>query len=177
VLVIDTAEAAVLAELADRIIAGESVWRLSRELNERRVPTPRSEARRLSREGREGGDLGVWRVTSINKVMTGEFLRGFQRHQGALITGPDGLPVRVWPAALDDARWFQVRDILAPAPGYERPQRRRAARVLSAWSPAQRADTSCTSGATNSRAVALSTGARASAWVLCAPRFASPPAA
>ena len=131
VLVIDDTEAAIVRELADRIIAGESPWRLARELNGRGIPAPRSEARRLAREGRDGGDLGVWRITSVRKVMTGDYLRGFQRHHGALIAGADGLPARVWSAVLDDARWFAVSDILAPAPGYERPQRRRAARLLS----------------------------------------------
>jgi DNA invertase Pin-like site-specific DNA recombinase len=131
VLVLDDDEAAIVGELADRLIAGESVWRLARELNERSIPAPRSEARRLAREGREGGDLGQWRSTSVRKVMTGDFLRGFQRHHGDLVRDTDGLPARVWPAVLDDARWFAVRDLLAPDPEYQRPQRRRAARLLS----------------------------------------------
>lgn len=131
ILVIDHDEKAIVDELADRLLNGEPVWRLARELTDRGVPTARSERRRLAREGREGGDPGQWRPTSLRKIMTGDALRGRQSHNGDVIRGQDGLPAEVWPPVLDEDRWSQLRALLAPEEGFKRPQRRRAARLLS----------------------------------------------
>jgi site-specific DNA recombinase len=129
VLVVDQAEAALTVEIADRVIAGESYWRVARELNARRIPAPRSERRRNAQAGREGGDLGEWTASGLKHVLTSDTLLGRQTHRGRLLVGDDGLPLQVWPAALDADRWHRLRATLKPRE--PRPQRRRAARLLS----------------------------------------------
>ncbi|MGW3604304.1 recombinase family protein [Micromonospora sp. NPDC005161] len=129
VLVVDQAEKALAVEVADRILAGESYWRLARELNARSVPAPRSERRRNAQAGREGGDVGQWTASGLKNVLTSDTLLGRQTHKGRLLVGDDGLPLPVWPAALDADRWHRLRATLKPREA--RPQRRRAARLLS----------------------------------------------
>ncbi|MFG3710152.1 recombinase family protein [Micromonospora sp. NPDC047730] len=132
VLVVDRAEAAIIRELAERVLDGESVWRLARELNERKVPTARSERRRRARQGQKGGNLGNWNMTSLRKLLTGDAVLGYYRHGGDLLRNDDGLPMRAFAPILDDAQVARMRDLFAPeADGTPKPQRRRAARLLS----------------------------------------------
>src|SRR3954449_9653425 len=60
VLVIDEEEAAVIRECVELVRSGHSLGYIARQLNARGVWTPRSEARRLMRAGKdaEGADRG-----------------------------------------------------------------------------------------------------------------------
>lgn len=129
------AEAAVVREVADRILGGESLSAIARDLNARGIAASRSEYRRAVLGGRspDGLDRGAWRILTVQKVWTGDHLIGRVVHHGAPVTGPDGLPKTVWAPILDLATLTRLRRRLgnpgrtAPAG----PRRVRAARLLS----------------------------------------------
>ncbi|WP_353949987.1 recombinase family protein [Knoellia sp. S7-12] len=124
-------EVAILSECADRLIAGESPWRICRDLNNRGVPAPRSEVRRLIRAGKDatGADRGTWSTTPFRTTMTSPHLLGRQSHRGDVIRDEAGLPLAVWPPLLDRPRVDAVAALLAHA---ERGQpRRKRSRLLS----------------------------------------------
>jgi DNA invertase Pin-like site-specific DNA recombinase len=134
ILAVDQAEAAVIREAADLIRDGHSLGRVARLFNERGLPAPRSEARRLSRQGRldDAADRGVWRVQSLRRLMTSHHLAGRVTHRGAVLRGDDGLPLEVWPPILDGARLAHLRDLLdADADPATRKRNVRHARLLS----------------------------------------------
>lgn len=133
VLDIDDVEAAVVREAVDLVLDGHSLGRVCRLLNERGVPAPRSEIRRLARAGEPtvGADRGVWRVQSLRRLLTGDHLVGRQTHKGALILGETGMPAQVWPPVISGAVLTQVRDLLAGDGTAPRKPRVRQARMLS----------------------------------------------
>ncbi|WVX87971.1 serine integrase [Arthrobacter phage Snek] len=123
-------EAAVVREIADRILAGESLARLALELTARGIPTSRSDAREARNAGKPYEDLdpGRWKATTIRTVWTGDHLLGRVTHKGSPLTDPDGVPVRVWEPILDLPTLTRLRARLT-APG--KPRRVKAARLLS----------------------------------------------
>jgi DNA invertase Pin-like site-specific DNA recombinase len=131
VLVVDQAEAAVIREIADLLRDGNSQGGICRRLNERRVPAPRSEARRLARQGRPDdlADPGTWRTQSLHRLMTSDHLVGRVTHRGEVLRGLDGLPLEVWTPILSGARLAHLRDLLEPE-ALGRPRVRRS-RLLS----------------------------------------------
>jgi site-specific DNA recombinase len=141
VLVLDRAEAAIVREIADRILSGEAPYRVCIDLNRRHVPAPRSEYRRLIREGRDTtkAGRGTWRVQSLRRLLTGRHILGQQIHHGEPLRGEDGLPVAVWAPVLalpdgapDVQAWQSLRRRLLPArDGTPPAPRRRQARLLS----------------------------------------------
>jgi len=127
-------EAAILRELADRVLDGESVARLAVELNKRGVPTTRSAYRKAAAEGRDLDDLdrGRWKATTLRVVLTGDHLLGRVTHKGAAITDSHGLPEQVWEPVLDLATVTRLRARLgSPNTPTGKPRRVRAARLLS----------------------------------------------
>jgi site-specific DNA recombinase len=117
VLVVNEEEAAVVREAADRVLAGESVYAVSLDLNARKVPTRRRT---------------TWTVQALRQVLTSDAILGRVTHRKELLRGDDGLPLQVWPPALDLETWTRVRSVLgvgAAAP--KRAPRRRRARLLS----------------------------------------------
>lgn len=132
VLVVDAEEAAVVREAADMIRGGHSLGRVCRLLNERGIPAPRSEARRLARAGKpvDGADTGVWKVQSLRRLLTSDHLAGRVTHRGELIRDETGMPATVWEPILDPAVVLACRDVLEPG-GKPRAPRVRQARLLS----------------------------------------------
>jgi len=155
-------EAATIREVAERILAGDSLTRVAADLHEAGVPTPRSDYRLAQMAGRPAGDLdrGVWRISTIRLVWTADYLLGRVRESGALIRDADGLPLQVWTPILDlvqltglrarlgnpseDSRKIQEwraeqkanpsRDVPRPPTlASPRPAVRRAARILSGF--------------------------------------------
>jgi DNA invertase Pin-like site-specific DNA recombinase len=84
-------EAAVIRELAGRILAGESTGALVRDLNARGVPNASG---------------NPWYHEGIRKLMCGPRLAGLATFRGE-ITGPGQ-----WPAILDRDTWESVRRLL-----------------------------------------------------------------
>lgn len=83
--------AAIVRELAQRILAGESLGALCAELAERQVPT------------RSGG---AWRPTTLRTMLTSPSLAGLQVHRGEIIGTGD------WDPVLDRVTWERLRHLL-----------------------------------------------------------------
>jgi DNA invertase Pin-like site-specific DNA recombinase len=158
-LVLDPDEVVIVDEVADRLIAGEKRWTIARDLNDRGVPTARSAVRMIAQGGRRNGGrvaqkkgddhTGQWSTRSVQHVWRGVALLGFTTYHGRVILGDDGLPVQVYPAAIDSERWLRLQAIIPtetpsmqfgkwaedPGQGVRKARReqqhRRAARLLS----------------------------------------------
>jgi DNA invertase Pin-like site-specific DNA recombinase len=116
-LTIVKAEADVILDAARRVIVGEPVARIVRDLNTSRV-LPRSAKH--------------WTSTSLMRVLTGNTVRGHATFRGELLRDADGMPRDLWPAILTPDVAAQVTAWLAPKPGRGRPVGARAnARLLS----------------------------------------------
>lgn len=116
-------EAAVVREVAARVLDGESTTAIARDLSSRGVATSKSDYRRG-----KGSDRGRWTASTIASVMTSDLLLGRVRQGGDVLRGEDGMPRSVWPPLLDVGTVEALRVRLRPG----RPaQRRRAARLLS----------------------------------------------
>lgn len=131
ILVVDPAEAAIVREVAERLLLGiESLVTISLDLNARGVATTRSPARsaRLAGKPTEGLDTGVWRTSQVSDTWSSEHLLGRTTHRGALQRDETGLPIQVWDPILDLDTALKVRARLSPT---ARPRRTRASRLLS----------------------------------------------
>jgi len=132
ILVVDPGEAAIVREVADRLLTGlESLVAISLDLNARGVPATRSAARSARLAGRpvEGLATGTWRTSQLTDTWSSEHLLGRVTHKGAIVRGEDGMPVQVWEPILDLDTALRLRARLTPAT--LRPRRVRAARLLS----------------------------------------------
>ncbi|USL85113.1 DNA recombinase [Arthrobacter phage SWEP2] len=131
VLVVDDVEAAVVRDVARRILGGtESLASICADLQAQGVYTSKSPARRALRAGDDpaGLDPGRWRASSLRSLFTSDLLLGRVRHHGDLVRDADGLPLSVWPPLVDLATLEALRARLS-GPGA--PRRGRAARLLS----------------------------------------------
>ncbi|NNM44530.1 recombinase family protein [Knoellia koreensis] len=117
VLVIEPTEAEVIREAARRVLDGETVYAVAHDLNAREIP---------SKSGKR------WSRTVLLGVLTSDAILGRVTHRGEVVRGEDGLPAEIFEPILDGDSWHRLRALLVPAKGEEvRPQRRRAARLLS----------------------------------------------
>lgn len=91
-LVIDTTEAAVITEAAERVLAGESLHAICADLNKRRTPTARG---------------GQWRTPTLRRILTSPTVAGRREHQGEDV-GP-----AKWHPILPEATWRRVGAALA----------------------------------------------------------------
>lgn len=85
------AEHAVIVELADRLLAGESLRSLVADLNARNIPTVMG---------------GAWSPTVIRRMMLAARLAGWRTHNGEIITRGE------WQPALDEVTWERLRTLL-----------------------------------------------------------------
>jgi DNA invertase Pin-like site-specific DNA recombinase len=89
--VIVPAEAAVVRELAQRVIAGETLYRLAAEMNERGVATVRSKA---------------WTGGTVKSLLTSPAIAGLRSYNGQIVGEAQ------WPAIIDRATLDKLRAIL-----------------------------------------------------------------
>ena len=133
VLAVHPAEALVVRDVAERLLAGtESLTGIARDLTARGVATSKSKYRRAHRRGlpTAGLDKGHWSVATIKSLWTADTLLGRVSLGADVVRDVDGLPVTAWPPVLDLATLERLRARLRPAvPGA--PRRRRASRLLS----------------------------------------------
>lgn len=80
----DPEQAKVVRELVDRILAGESVYAITNDLNRRGVPTPRR------------GKAQGWGAATVKRIVTGDAVLGRVRSRGELVRDEHGLPETVW---------------------------------------------------------------------------------
>ncbi|MEZ3160138.1 recombinase family protein [Microbacterium sp. BWT-B31] len=106
-------ERAIIREVAERIIANESLVRIAKDLTKRGIPTAKSAARRaaLAADRRDRGetpseseaelldvdaasrDRGRWTLGRIRSTWTSDHLLGRVSHNGEPVYGPDGAPL------------------------------------------------------------------------------------
>ena len=119
VLVHDAAEAAIVREVAHRILAGiEPLSRICADLQAREIPTSKSPARRSLKAGEpaDGLERGLWRASTLRSLFTSDLLLGRVVHHGDLIRDADGLPASVWEPVLDLATLEKLRVRLGDLP-------------------------------------------------------------
>ena len=95
-------EAAVIRDLADRVLRGASLNSLVIDLNERNVPTVRG---------------GKWRPNSLSKLLRAGRLAGLREVDGEVIGEGD------WEPILDHQTWKRVAARITHAPTGRRPRR------------------------------------------------------
>lgn len=113
ILVPVDAEAEVIREAARRVLEGESVYRITLDLNARGIPPRRSAS---------------WSVAALKGVLTGLAVVGRMKHAGSVLRDDTGQPEECWEPILDAETWERVGvrlDTKASGP------RRRRARLLS----------------------------------------------
>jgi site-specific DNA recombinase len=129
-------EAAIVREVADRIIEGESLTKIVADLDRRAVPTSRSALRLAEMAGRptEGLDRGTWRLSGVRQVWTADYLLGRATENGELVRDSNGIPAQVFEPVLDLATLTRLRARLGnprKSEAASTPRRTRAARLLS----------------------------------------------
>lgn len=100
-LAIDPEEATVVRELAEAILGGATVYRATRDLNERGV---------LSKTGK------AWSIQAVRQVLTSPRIVGRRTHAGHVVTGADGLPAHFDDPVLSLDTWHRLRATLTPTP-------------------------------------------------------------
>jgi site-specific DNA recombinase len=108
--VLEPAEAAVIREIADRLLSGESVRAITESLNEREVPPPYTEdQRRRMNAGRKRDfepDSVKWSRVTLRAVVLRERNAGLRRHQGRIIGRGD------WEAIYDEDTYHRLHTLL-----------------------------------------------------------------
>lgn len=98
-------EAAIIRELARRLLAGESLPTLARDLNSRGVLTARG--RDLIDDGRADDARGKkWRTTSVRSILASPRLAALRVHQGEVVGEAE------WPPILDRVTHERIKAIL-----------------------------------------------------------------
>lgn len=92
-------EAAVIREIADRVLAGDALGSIARDLNARTVPACRG---------------GAWTRQSVRAVVRKPHVAGLRVYQGQVVGQA------TWPAILDRGTWEALRGVF-DAPGRLRP--------------------------------------------------------
>lgn len=131
VLAPDPEAADVVREAAERVLSGESLYRIAHDLNARGVPT---RSARLIAEGRTRRTKPApWSTQVIAQMLLNPATVGRSVYRGEVIRDADGMPRQLWEPVLPLDAWHQLRATLAAnGDGVEgRGRRIRAARLLS----------------------------------------------
>lgn len=113
VLVINPEEAAIVREVADRLLAGESLYRVAQDLNKRGVSSRRGKG---------------WTPEVLRGMVTKDWVLGRQVHRGQVMRDEDGMPRQLWPALLPLEDVEALRAVFPPT---GRKPRRKRIRLLS----------------------------------------------
>ncbi|RBQ04822.1 hypothetical protein DQE82_28010 [Micromonospora sp. LHW51205] len=123
--------AAAVREAAERLLAGESLYRIAHDFNARGVPT---RSAMLIAQGRTRRTKPApWSTQVIAQMLVNPATVGRSVYRGEVMRGDDGLPRQLWEPILSLDTWHQLRAALAAnGDGVEgRGRRVRAARLLS----------------------------------------------
>ena len=104
-------EAKIVREIIDRLLVGESLHAITRDLNERGVPSPGAAHKPRHRErGRMNPTGALWGRSSVKKLALRESSVGIRvYHRGR----PDEKVIEnAWPAIVDRTKWERVRAML-----------------------------------------------------------------
>ena len=89
------AELEVINELVERVLLGESLWRIANDLNARGITSARG---------------GEWRTTQLTRLLTNPRYVGLREHNGVIVA--DG----TWERAIDRSTWDRVQEALKDRP-------------------------------------------------------------
>lgn len=111
ILRVDPEEAALIREVADRLLAGEGLTAIVRELNERGVPS--------------SGRTETWSYQAMKYLLTNPTTAGYVQDDGDIYFDDDGEPVRLVQdePVLDPAKWRRVCEVFERRKG-TRPTRK-----------------------------------------------------
>lgn len=105
VLIHDEAELAIIQEVAERVLSGESVYSVAHDLNDRRVPTRHA----IYKAGPRKGQRRSWTVQALTQILTADTALGRVKHHGQLLRHEEtGLPLEVWAPLLDAETWHRL---------------------------------------------------------------------
>ena len=88
-VIADDEQAAVLREIAQRFLAGESFYAIGRDLTGRGVPAPHGAVK--------------WYGTNLRRLMANPTYHGQRTHHGDIVGQA------IWPALFDDTTWYQLQ--------------------------------------------------------------------
>jgi site-specific DNA recombinase len=100
---------ALLLEIVDRIIDGESMSSVVLDLNRRGVPAPLNFGR-IEKGRKPRGQ--AWTVSTMAVLLRSPALRGFAMHKGKIVRDSEGLPVRRGPEQLSQERFDELQNVL-----------------------------------------------------------------
>ncbi|WP_231935233.1 recombinase family protein [Micromonospora viridifaciens] len=131
ILVPDAEAVTVVREAAERVLSGESLYRIAHDFNTRGVPT---RSAKLIAEGRTRRmKAAPWSTQVIAQMLVNPAVVGRSVYRGEVIRDDDGMPRQLWEPILSLDVWHQLRAALAANGGgvEGRGRRVRAARLLS----------------------------------------------
>ena len=99
---VDPDKAAVVSMIVGRILDGNTMASVCRELNSAGVPAPKG---------------GKWQISSMRHMLRSPALRGHRVHKGEVILGDDGQPVIFGPELLDAETFHRLQAALVPGNG------------------------------------------------------------
>ncbi|GGJ75932.1 integrase [Pilimelia anulata] len=106
VLDVDPKAQALLMEIVERVVGGESMNSVAYDLNQRKVPAPRDFGRVASGKEKRGT---LWTVTTMGTLLRSPALRGIAMHKGKVVRGEDGMPIKRGPELLSQNRFDAVQ--------------------------------------------------------------------
>ena len=112
--------------MADRIIAGSSLAAVSRWLNDSGIPPPRGTRKA---KGHKTAKVYQWWPATVRDVLRSRSLLGEMTHDGSVVRGDDGMPVRYEPIITQD-KWVRLQAALDAGRNPQRGERRNAAYLL-----------------------------------------------
>ncbi|ETB29469.1 recombinase family protein [Mycobacterium avium] len=99
---LDPEKAAVVSMIVDRILDGNTMASVCRELNSAGVPAPKG---------------GKWQISTMRHLLRSPALRGHRVHKGQVILGDDGQPVAFGPELVDAETFQRLQAALVPGNG------------------------------------------------------------
>ncbi|USQ78300.1 recombinase family protein [Ornithinimicrobium faecis] len=111
--IVNEAEAAVVREVTDRLLAGESLHGITDDLNARGVPSPGSRENRRRATSNPNGTR--WGRSSVKKIATRPANAAIRVHHRGKPT--ETMTDGQWPAIVPRDRWERIAARFAPDPG------------------------------------------------------------
>lgn len=107
----DPERAPYLEHLIERVTGGEKIEPLCEEFRALGYPSPGADNKRRDGRPKQGP---AWDPDYVRNLLRSPALRGFQIHQGELIRGDDGIPIRPHDALVTDTEWYALQAAVAP---------------------------------------------------------------
>lgn len=109
-LVPDEHSSAVLTDIIDRILEGQSATAIAKTLTDQKVLCPSDYIRQRNGEPIRGDS---WHSRSIYKMLRSKTLLGHVTHNGVTVRDADGVPVRKGPELISRSKYDQLQSVLA----------------------------------------------------------------